>query len=411
MDTSFSLPSSIDMSDVMPSLKRTSAQMSGTGDFLTSAIDAFSSKRFAGHGSFESQFRAAVPDQLAAGMHFMDTGEATSDQQTDQIVVVGNLLRSFDDGAYEQSYVSGMPLWVSSIETQLDGEYNAHTMASPAVLNYLFELRAIADNADALVRRGDTTTELTKLVDRYSELMASTAEDAAKKWSLLGNMVSSLDSSRYANSTSARIANGAGERLIGTSTTERSRVFNGFAQSLREGDRAFWTFRDADLSWSTSLLNPNGHSVVARAALASRTLQVVGFSNRETDVIGHDTSARTSMFEFSNPTDDDLDYIHRARRLASDWFEYDWDDELGHVEVRQEGGVTAAGNDRATIQKLVSSVPTIVYDQYMHGYPVAAGIVRNVDAQHVSIDDIRAGMRSNEAMKALPLVTMYTSLH
>jgi len=407
MDTSFALSASqrADMEDVWPSLKRSAASLSGSADIIDSANELFSSKRFAGHGAFESQFRAAVPDQLAAGMHFLDTGFATSDQQTDQIVVVGNVARSFEDGGYEQSYVANMPLWASAQETIHDEQYEAVTLASPAVLNYLFELGSVAEQANALVRRGAVPETLTDLAERYKPLIAATALEAEQKWSLLGNMASVLDSTRYANSTAARLARGPTERLIGTSTTERSHVFNCFAPDLRPGDRVFWVFRDVDISWTNALLDPHGNAVVGRAAYPPRTLQVVGFSHRQVDVIGHDSSATRSIFDFSDPRDEDLDYVRRATRLRTQWIPFDWD------ENAAPGDEYKPREPEADLAGALAEVPELVYDQYMYGYATAAGIVRSVAGRHTDTGAIRWGLRSNEKIKQLPVVELYTSLH
>lgn len=379
-----SLPSngSGDMADVWPRLKRSAAQMTTSEDIFELASDAFSAKRFAGHGAFEAAFRSAVPDQLASGIHFTDTGFATSDQQTDQIVVTATMARAFEEG-YEQAYCEKMPLWASARETIHDGQKSVHTLASPPVINYLLHLKALTKRFRGFGQRNDLGSALERLTTRYDEFTAETAEGAAATWSLLGNMVSGVDSSAYANSTAARMARGPTERLIGTSLIERSSVFNLFDTDVRVGDAVFWAFREIDLDWTRSLLDPNGSPVVAHDG--QPTLQLVGFSTRGRGYIPRDASLAKSGLS-------DLGYTRRVSRVVS---------AARALNIADEQDVAGA----------LESVPTIMYDEYMTGAVTAAGIVRNIYGRASGKAAIQLGLRSHEAMKSLPYLELYTSLY
>lgn len=369
-----------DMADVWPRLKRTAAQMNTSEDVYELAVDAFSSKRFAGHGMFEQAFRSAVPDQLSAGIHFTDTGFATSDQQTDQIVVTATMARCFEAG-WEQAYSEKMPIWASTREVMHDGQHSVHTLATPPVINYLLHLKALATRSARAGGFLGANSELKRLADKYVDFVATTAEGAAATWSLLGNMVSVVDSSAYAGSTAARMARGPAERLIGTSLIERSSVFNLFDPEVRVGDAVFWAFREVDLDWTRSLLDPNGSTVAAHDGVP--TLQLVGFSARGRGYMPrNEQTARLS----------DRVYERRTRRLVQ---------AMLALDRTNEGDIAGALEDATTIE----------YDEFMNGAVTAAGIVRNIYGRASSKAAIQLGLRSNEAMKTLPYLELYTSIY
>lgn len=359
-----------------------------SADGLSSAVmGSVMNKQLKAAAGIGSAIQLGFPGGLAGSVRVVHTGHSTLDQQTDEIIVQPIMPRPYAEG-WHRSFSNYTPLFSNRYEEiyKNDGTF---TVADPPILNYFLEQAAVLSASTNFLRQ-ELLPDARSLRARYSNFMAKSPQEFAKKWSHLGVMMSRQPGGYRTSGASRRVS--GNESQIGYSCIGRAYTFNLFAPDVRPGQKLYYIVRDFEAE-DPNFLDPTGQIIAARSSNPGTFLQMRGFTDKEADTVPIYNASAYSVSQL---------YRRQAMRINQEYMEYDVD-EFGDIVMARD--LTDEG-----MQEMENNVPDLVYEMYEIGHVMRAGISREIKGAPNTHREILIGHRDQEAMKALQIVHFYNGL-
>ena len=342
-------------------------------------------------GAFQDTWSA---DMIDATSRF-DSGLTGQHLQPFSPVIAPIICKRYREG-WDNNFDQFTPLF-NNLKEPLDNKPGFHSVMDLPMINYFLELGTILSSKRRQLLNRDESDEFTALSRRYKWYLAHTLDDLSTAlpsidatYGYLGPMI---PPDSKLSQTADRCS--SGERLLSFAAAGRAEILNYFTTAPRKGQLLFFVGKEYQMP-DTTFRAPSGfRAPTLLTGGAPRSLQIRGQTSDDGGYFDTSLSALVDEVDQWVSKDQteatDLFYTLRDQQIAEVQYEFDWDDDSGHIRFRnliEEEGVQES-RDNAP-QKIVN-----LY--YQRGYIQQVGVVKDANGSYQSQHALNEALRSQEA--------------